>query len=196
MGHAGGGKLTGRLIATKNTSSWGEGRRQDTLRVCVAAPRGREAAGTKVRVTRSDLVLRGGHQLSPKPGCGGGKPILRLFGRINATRATVSAFLVRHNTVVPRGRACVPDSLSCCLGASYCVETGDSVYSQDILEWLERGVRVLPRHQELPPCVWSWVRSTATLRVPRRVLLRGLLHVAVWHCPGGRMPCVLHRLTF
>lgn len=46
---------------------------------------------------------------------------------------------VRHNT-------CVPGCRSCSLGVSYCVDIGDSVHPNDILQWLERGVSVLEGH--------------------------------------------------
>lgn len=77
----------------------------------------RGGSGTKVRVTRSELALSGESQLSPKPGCGD-KLIHQLFGRVSATGATTSVFLVRHNTVGHR---------KSCLGVGYHVETGDPI---------------------------------------------------------------------
>lgn len=93
-------------------------------------------SGTKVRVARSDLVLSGGSQLSPKSGCGN-KLILQLFGSHSECVSGQKQYSVQ------RGRACVPGCLSFCLGESYHVKTGDSVYPNDILESLERGVCVL-----------------------------------------------------
>lgn len=102
MGHPEGGKQGGRLIAPKKYLFLGE-EISTPLRYEWQCPEG-AGSGTKVRVERSDLVLRVGVSCM-KTACGD-KPILPLFGGIDATRATVSVTLVRRNTMYHPG--CLP----------------------------------------------------------------------------------------